>query len=291
MTSHKPEPGKRYYSPVNAVGAKFPDINVLDLGVSISSHPVGEQREVWPVLGVLHTDGDHGWDQLYMKMEWFVTSLSIGTFTYCWLSDRIYDETWKEVWRKPGTLKLITEKEGDPLILEDTPKNLMPLMVNLTYWVSISYPRVFLYHYIGLLLLRTPLVGYDLNSEILLNFFKIAELVTATRFFKIAELVTATRMSRKPRLKLIIATSKALNAPYDESEVKEFWKVRSRDAAHDDRKAQHIERELAVDCKMWAEYLVIQDWRDRGEKILRKRQSTANEQGERLSVNPGLLAL
>ena len=235
MKPPSPQPGEVYRSPINAIGTKFPNMNVPALGVWISSHSILEQGgEIWPILRLRVTEAERTWEQLYIKMEWFVSGLSIGTLTHCWLSDYIYDESGHEVWRKPGTLEMVVEKEGDPQEREDTPANLMPLMVDLSLHVALNYPRVFVYHHIGLLLLRTPLVAYNLNAEVVLNFFKIGELVTATR------------TGKKPTLQSILYTSAELEVPYTKCEISDFYKVRSRDAAHDHRQVQHIKRELAV---------------------------------------------
>ena len=38
--------------------------------------------------------------------------LSIGIFSHCWMSDYLYDEDGREVWRKPGTIRMVVEKGG-----------------------------------------------------------------------------------------------------------------------------------------------------------------------------------
>ena len=126
------------------------------------------------------------------------------------------------------------------------------------FHISRFYPRVFVYHYIGLLLMRTPLVGFNLNGEILLNFFKVGELVSTSR----------TRA--KPTLKNINAVTQELDGSYGASEIREFYKVRSRDVAHDYQQSQNIERELAVDCKLWSEELIVKDWMDRGVELVKR---------------------
>ena len=154
---------------------------------------------------------------------------------------------------------MIVDKEGDPRVREDTPANLTVLFIDQSNHIARLYPRVFLYHYIGLLLLRTPLVAYELNAEILLNFFKIGELITASR------------TGRKPTLnRIYAATEQLMKDAYTRAEINEFWIVRSRDAAHDYQQSQNIERKLAVDCKLWAEELVVKDWMDRGEPIVER---------------------
>jgi len=63
---------------------------------------------------------------------------------------------------------------------------------------------------------------------------------------------------------------KKLGSDYSPSEIMEFFKVRSRDAAHDHQQAQNVSRELAADCKLWSEQLVIYDWMDRGEELVKR---------------------
>lgn len=261
-SDNHPIQGRIYRSPINAIGEKFRDINVPDLGLWIESRAIKEQGgEVWPILSLRATPSERTWELLYAKMQVFITGLAIGTFTHCWLSDYIYDESGREVWRRPDTLKIITAKEGDPLRPEETPENLMPLVVDVSLHVARFYPRVFRYHYIGLLLLRTPLSGYNLNAEILLNFFKVAEVVTSSR------------SGIKPTLQRITKTSNDLGISLSSAEIKEFWKIRSRDAAHDYGQAELVDREMAVDCKLWTEEMVIRDFQDRGTSVIRKKST------------------
>jgi hypothetical protein len=174
--------GHVYKSPVNAIGTEIENFNVPSLGVRIDRLPIEEKGgESWHILSYKATHFERSWELLYMKMQTFITGLSIGTITHCWLSDYIYDENGYEVWRKPDTIRMIVEKEGDPQELEPTPSQMASTMIDLSLHISRFYPRVFVYHYIGLLLLRTPLLGFNLNAEILLNFFKIGELYCAPK--------------------------------------------------------------------------------------------------------------
>ncbi len=68
----------------------------------------------------------------------------------------------------------------------------------------------------------------------------------------------------------VVKISKELNSSYDATGIREFYKVRSRDAAHDYGQAENISRTMATDCKLWAEELVIKDWKDRGAELLKR---------------------
>lgn len=258
-SDESPKAGSLYKSPVNVLGTDIENFNIPSMGIRLDRLSVKERGgEIWHTLSYQATDFERTWEILYIKMETFITSLSIGIFSHCWLSDYLYDEDGREVWRKPGTIRMVVEKEGDPLEKEPTPAHMATTMIDLSVHISKFYPRVFLYHYIGLLLMRTPLVGFNLNGEILLNFFKVGELLTTSR------------TGAKPTLKNINAVTKALDGSYSASEVREFYKVRSRDAAHDYQQAQNIERELAIDCKLWSEELIVRDWMDRGEELVKR---------------------
>lgn len=257
----RPVPGKLYRSVINVIGAKLPNVNVPSLGYRIDNFAIDENDDrERPVLGIEARGEDDTWENLYLRMEINATGLSIGTFTHCWASEYIYDEDGQEVWRKPGTIRMIVEKEGDPLIEEDTLPHTTLLFIDISVHIARFYSRAFPYHHIGLLLLRTPLVGFELNAEILLDFVKIGELVTASR------------TNAKPTLRRICkVTEDLVSDSFSSEHIEEFYIVRSRDAAHDFLKSQNIERRLAVDCKLWAELLVVRDWQDRGEAIVKRR--------------------
>jgi len=264
MAIERPVTHAWYFSPVNAIGTTFTDINFPDLGLRLSNHAIKERGdEIWPVLGYRARADETSWEQVYVKVQAFVTGLAISSFSNCWLSDYLYDENGKEVWRKPRTISLVIDKEGDPLKKDETSANVTALMVEVAFHIANEYPRVLLYHHIGLLLLRTPLVGYHVHAEILLNFFKIGELITARR------------VGQKPTLQRIQQVSQELASGYTASEVKQFWVVRSRDAAHDHAQSENVSREAAVDCKLWAEELLINDWQQRGRRVVRRREPGA----------------
>jgi hypothetical protein len=85
----------------------------------------------------------------------------------------------------------------------------------------------------------------------------ILNLAMCPRFGVHYKLVTASNLNARPKLKDIITVSQDLGSGYSPSKIAEFYKVRSRDAAHDHHQAQNISRELAADCKLWSEELVI----------------------------------
>lgn len=260
MTSDdRPKAGKMYKSPVNVLGTEIQNFNIPSMGIRMDRLAVKERGgEIWHILSYEATDFETTWKILYVKMETFIIGLSIGIFSHCWMSDYLYDEDGNEVWRKPDAIRMVVDKEGDPLANDPTPSHMATTMIDISFHISRFYPRVFVYHYLGLLLMRTPLVGFNLNGEILLNFFKIAELVSASR------------KKAKPTLKNITAVTQDLDGRYNASEIREFYKVRSRDAAHDYQQSQNIERELAIDCKLWSELLIVMDWMDRGEELIKR---------------------
>ena len=162
---NRPEIGNIYISPINVIGTVIENFNVPAMGVRIDRRQIKEQNdEFWHIISYKATEFEQTWELLYGKMETFITSLSIGIVCHCWLSDCIYDEDGQEVWRKPGTIPMVVEKEGDPLAEEPTVSGMATTMVDLSYHISVFYPRVFVYHYAGLLLMRTPLVGFNLNG-------------------------------------------------------------------------------------------------------------------------------
>ena len=49
----------------------------------------------------------------------------------------------------------------------------------------------------------------------------------------------------------------------DEKEIKEFYEIRGRDAAHDWGNGKPVGRKEAVECKMWAEEFIVRDMVER----------------------------
>lgn len=197
------------------------------------------------------------WQFIWTKMNSLIRTLSIVSLGNYWLDNRIWHEG-SLVWERPRGVPLVPDKEGDPAHPEVgfTPGQLACGLVNVSYHIATTFPRVWFYHETGCHLLRTSFPGYQFNGDILLNFFKIGELVTATMY------------GVKPKLKDIQRATKELGVTHFSSQdVKQFYKVRSRDAAHDWLNVQPVERALALDCKMWSEVMVLYHWRERGVEV------------------------
>jgi hypothetical protein len=205
---------------------------------------------------VLHrTDLHLHYAQIHLKFRFLCTGLSVRTVGHFWVDDVLLNESLQPIWKQANVIKLETDKEIDP----SGPRLLTPQEFvsaeDFTAWISISYSRVFIYHDIGLFLLRNSLPGAYFYADVLLNFFKIVELVTYKR------------IQEKPKLKTILQESKKLKiASLDESEIRDFYTIRCRDSAHDWDKVQPITRRQAIECKMWSEELIISDMVDRLKK-------------------------
>lgn len=184
---------------------------------------------------------------ILLKFKMCCTGLSVATVGHFWVEDILMDENLKVIWGRNRAILLLKGKE----ILNSGPA---PLRVEqfrwgkqFIGWISLEYPRVFLYHSMGLFLLRVP-VYEDVYPEALLNFFKIIEIVTYKRTMK------------KAQLKVILAESRRLDIKaLDEEEIKKYYRVRGRDVAHDWGKTEPIGREDVINCKHWAEEFVISD--------------------------------
>lgn len=191
-------------------------------------------------------------EQIFLKFKFFSTGLSVATVGHFWVEDVLLDEDMQSIWKRRKAISLEVDKEidrGGPVPL--TVKEFVRADV-VTFWIARNYPRVFNYHHIGLFLLRTAFATEYLYADVLLNFFKIVELVTYTR------------VKKPPGLKILLQESKKLNiASVEASEIKQFYYWRGRDAAHDWDKVRGITRRQAVECKMWAEELIIMDMIDR----------------------------
>jgi len=194
-------------------------------------------------------------EKMFLKFKFFCTGLSVATIGHFWVQDVLLNENLQPIWERKKALKLEVDKEIEP----GGPK---PLTVkefifgeDVVYWIATNYPRVFIYHDIGLFLLRSSLPAEYLYADVLLNFFKIVELVTYVR------------TKRNPKLGPILHESKTLKImALDVKEMKEFYQLRCSDAAHDWDKVCGVSRRKAVECKMWAEELIIRDMLDRTQK-------------------------
>jgi hypothetical protein len=246
------------WAAIHSIVQELEPFNVPDMGLGVALSDQG-----YPGLWYQLKESDLGrhdpsdWVFIWIKMNSFVRTLSIVDFSNLWLDDRLWHQG-KLAWQRPKAVPLITDKEGDPANPEKvfTGSQLAHSTVNLSYHIATNFPRVWLYHETGCYLLRTSFPGYEFNGDILLNFFKIGELVTASMY------------AVKPKLKDIQRASAELGiAPFTGEEIREFYRVRSRDAAHDWLKAEPVARGLALDCKMWSELMVIHHWHHRGKEV------------------------
>jgi len=190
-------------------------------------------------------------EQMFVKMKFHCTGLSVATIGHFWVQDVLLNKELQPIWERRKVLDLVVDKEIDasgpiPLTVKE-----FVFAQDVTAWIAINYPRVFNYHHIGLFLLRSSLAGEYLYGDILLNFFKIIELVTYAR------------TKRNPKLGPILHESKTLKIiALDVKEMKEFYQLRCSDAAHDWDKVRGVTRRKAIECKMWAEELIIYDMLD-----------------------------
>ena len=155
------------------------------------------------------------------------------------------------IWESSKNIPLVVDKE----ISKSGPETLSVQAFNsgeqLMGWISFSYPRVIIYHSMGLFLLRSTSSEY-VYADAILNFYKIVEIIVHSRTMN------------KPTLKVILRESRHLKiAVLDKKEIKEFYKIRSRDVAHDWGKVETVGRKEAVECKMWAEEFIIRDMVER----------------------------
>jgi len=195
------------------------------------------------------------YEAILLKFRFFCTGLSVATIGHFWVQDVLLNEDLKPIWERKKIIGLEADREIEPTGPTPLTDKDFTAGHKVTYWIAKNYPRVFNYHYIGLFLLRSSLPVEYLYADALLNFFKIVELVTYKR------------VKKKPDLDLILQESKALKVEaLDESEMKEFYIVRSRDSAHDWDKVRRVTRRKAIECKMWAEELIIRDMVDRSKK-------------------------
>ena len=200
-------------------------------------------------------DLGHSYEQMFLKFKFICIGLSVATIGHFWVQDVLLDEELRELWTRKKSLQLIVNKEIEPSGPRPLTVFHYSLGEDLTAWISLNYPRVFTYYTIGLFLLRSSLPTEYFYADVLLNFFKIVELVTYKR------------TKKKPELSVIIADSKTLNITcVDEADIRKFYVVRSRDSAHDHDKVRGINRQQAVECKMWVDELIMRDMITRAKK-------------------------
>ncbi|MCP8323131.1 MAG: hypothetical protein L6N96_03000 [Candidatus Methylarchaceae archaeon HK02M2] len=196
-------------------------------------------------------------EETFVKFKFSCVGLSVATLGHFWVKEELFssDDEYKSIWSGDKSIKLVVDKE----ILSSGKKTITARDIligeDLTTWISLNYPRVFTYYTTALFLLRSSAPIEYLYADILLNFFKIIELITYKR------------TNKKPELDVIIEDSKSLKIiNVDENDMRQFYIVRSRDAAHDYDKAQEITRKQAVECKLWVDELIIKDLINRSEK-------------------------
>jgi len=201
-----------------------------------------------------------GFEETFVKFRFFCTGLSMANFGHFWVDDILLDEELKIIWKRRRTIRLEVDKEilpSGPLLLGGKE---FCWAEDITGWIAMNYPRVFIYHHIGLFLLRSNLATEYLYADVLLNFFKIAEIVTFGR------------TGKKPHLNVILGEHEKLKRKYEimrdveESEIRQFYTIRGRDAAHDWDKVSAVTRKKALECKLWSEALVMIDMKDRGRR-------------------------
>ena len=197
-----------------------------------------------------------GFRGMLMRFRFFCTALSMSTFGQFWVGDELLDEKLQVIWKEKKAIQLVIDREiprSGPLRLEVREFHWAE---NVVYWIATRYPRVFMYHHIGLFLLRSNFATENLYADVLLNFFKIVEIVTFVR------------TGKKPKLGVILEDYMKLKSKYvvmgdiEESEIREFYTIRGRDAAHDWDKVMGVSRGKALECKLWAEALVMVDMKE-----------------------------
>ena len=117
----------------------------------------------------------------YMKMQIFCVGLSVTTLDHFWTDDVLLDQDFNVIWERPKMIRLVTDKEVD----STGPATLtIPELLKgqeIAGWIALRYPRVFTYHRTGLFLLRNALPTQYFYADVLLNFWKILELVVHDR--------------------------------------------------------------------------------------------------------------
>lgn len=189
--------------------------------------------------------------EILLRFKICCTGLSVATLGHFWVPDVLMNDKLETIWESSKNIPLVIDKE----ISKSGPETLSVQDFNsgeqLMAWISFSYPRVIIYHSMGLFLLRSTSSEY-VYADAILNFYKIVEIIVHSRTMN------------KPTLKVILRESRHLKiAVLDEKEIREFYKIRSRDAAHDWGKVETVGRKEAVECKMWAEEFIVRDMVER----------------------------
>ena len=220
-------------------------------------------------------DLGQSYEEILLKFRFCCTGLSVVTIGHFWVQDVLLDEDLQKIWEREKVLSLEIDKEIQPSGPSTLTTKQFIFGEDMTYWIARNYPRVLNYHYIGLFLLRSSLPVEYLYADVFLNFFKIVELVTYKR------------AGKKPELNVILHESRTLGIiAVNEAEMREFYKVRSRDTAHDFDQVREVTRRKALECKMWAEELIFRDLLDRSKKPSPPLILEVNESTEGTIVTP-----
>ncbi len=205
---------------------------LLQFNVNDYHFGVGQNTEGRCGLWYQLTDGDlvvgdvSDWSLVWMKMSFLVEAMSILTCSNLWIGDTLWCDN-KVAWQRPKGVGLVPEKEYsiEPIAIQELfgDMEVGVATVNLHYHIAINFPRAWGHHHTGCYLLRTSFPGVDYHSDALLNFFKIGEMITA-RMYAI-----------NPQLRDIQRASKelGLDRHFSDDDIANFYRIRSRDAAHD----------------------------------------------------------
>jgi hypothetical protein len=208
------------------------------------------------------------YEEIIETFRMMCIGLSVATIGHFWIEDELYNEKMQRVWSRERKIRLVPDKEIDLKGKHILKANNLLNAQDLLGWISLNYPRVFLYYTTGLFLLRSSFTNVYLYPDILLNFFKIIELVTYKR------------TNKKPNLRLIKTEAKNLNITViNDEEIRDFYIVRSQDAAHDYDNVKPINRQQAVECKMWADEFIIRDFVQRKPKPKIKLEIKESQSG------------
>lgn len=239
----------------SVVDGQVPEFNLDEFGLGVNDKG---NPGLWYRVAERDLKNKNPWDWAFIwtKMNSFVDTLSLMNFGNSWLGDQLWCEN-KLVWERPKGIPLIPDLEGDPSKPEPVLDGAQvgATILSLMYHIATQMPTVWIHHQIGCYLLRNSFPGHEFDAESLLNFFKIGEVVTAKMY------------SVKPKLADIQRASEELGLQkyYSAEDIRRFYKVRSRDAAHDWLNVERVKRADAVHSKLWSELMVQKNLLQKGE--------------------------
>lgn len=240
----------------------LPEFSLPDYHFGVGSNTDG-RRGLWYQVdgGDLEAGDASDWAFIWMKMSYQVQTMAILTFSNLWIGDKLWSEN-ELVWERPRGVTLVPEKEysSEPVNIRELfgDVEMGVVAVNLQYHIAMNFPRAWAYHNVGCYLLRTSFPGHEYHADALLNFYKIGEMIAAQMYEVNPELRHIQQATR----------DLGLSDHFTDDDVANFYRVRSRDAAHDWLKAETVKREDAVDCKMWAEDALIHHMIEKGKTVL-----------------------